>query len=323
MPRKIRDITPGRYYLITIRTNLAQIWMLPGEHIEATIGGIMARYQEIYNIKIYAYAFLGNHYHIVCSAPSGGLDQFFENVNREIARRVNRYFGRIAKFWARPYDAAVILNEDDLLEAVIYTVTNPVRHGLVRYSRSWPSLGCYHHCLNETDRRFSFTHYSIKNSKGEYFQTVHNLKISRLPQFSNLKRDEYKAAMYSYLTEREDKIANERFMASMGFLGAKALREQKPGSLPRDIARKKSPICYTRNLEVKKFYKNERKRFLQAYKIASIKLRAGLPVDFPPHCYKPPMHKVPKRVMTPEFSAHIDEQLDKLIAKFEIAASLF
>ena len=316
MPRKIRDITPGRYYLVTIRTNLAEIWMLPDEHIEATIGGIIARYQEEYKIKIYAYAFLGNHYHIVCSTPHGGLDRFFENVNREIARRVNKYFGRIAKFWARPYDAAVILNDEDLLEAVLYTITNPVRHGLVRYSKSWPSLGCYHHCINEDDRVFSFTHYSIKNSEGKYLQTLHTLQLERMPQFQKLSRDQYRATLYSYITERENEIANERFMASLGFLGAKTLREQKPGSLPRDISRLKSPICYSKDSEVKKYYRNERRQFVKVYTLASIRLRAGLSTSFPPHCYKPPLHKVPKPKMTLAFRAHIEEQLDKLLAEF-------
>ena len=158
MARPLRDTDPSKYYLVTIRTEMARLWMIPSRALNRMIGGVLARYQEAMGVRIYAHCALSNHMHLVVQAPEGALDHFFENVNREIARRVNRAHGRIANFWARRYDAQAILNHADLLEAFLYVTTNAVRHGLVRRSRDWPGLCSYELSIEQMDKSYRFTH---------------------------------------------------------------------------------------------------------------------------------------------------------------------
>ena len=44
------------------------------------IGGIIARYQELLGVEIYAYTILSNHIHLLIKAPRGNSDEFIENI---------------------------------------------------------------------------------------------------------------------------------------------------------------------------------------------------------------------------------------------------
>jgi len=39
------------------------------------IGGIIARYQELLEVEIYAYTILSNHIHLLINAPRGNADE--------------------------------------------------------------------------------------------------------------------------------------------------------------------------------------------------------------------------------------------------------
>lgn len=188
MSRPLRNTDPEVYRLITIRTQEARLWITPSSNVKKLIGGILARYQEAFEILIYAYCVLGNHFHLLIKAPKGNTDEFCENVNREIARRLNWKHRREGSFWGRRYDDQVVLSEDDLLEAFLYVTTNPTKHGLLRDSSEWPGLNSFHQAISEKTRQFSFYHYSAPEG-GERVST-HGLELSILPQFEGLSKAE-------------------------------------------------------------------------------------------------------------------------------------
>ena len=210
MSRLLRDLDPTRYQLVTIRTEMARLWMIPSRAMNRLIGGILARYQEETEIRIYAYCVLSNHMHFVVQAPNGELDVFFENVNREIARRVNRNNGRIANFWARRYDAQAILSELDLLEAFLYVTTNAVKHGLARQARKWPGLCSYEQTIEQLDQSYNFTHYSLRDENHNFVTTTHTLKLSRLPMFCGLNAASYRSVLRSLIQKREEILQQQR-----------------------------------------------------------------------------------------------------------------
>ena len=67
------------------------------------------------------------------------ISLFAENINREIAKRVNNLVGRAGSLWHRRFDdqVTVELGKDEL-EALLYILTNPVKHGLVTHAKHWP-----------------------------------------------------------------------------------------------------------------------------------------------------------------------------------------
>ena len=286
--RPIRNRDPEIFRLITIRTCEARLWISPTANVRKLIGAIIARYQEIFGIELFAYNVLGNHMHLLVRAPRSNIDEFCENVNREIAKRINWRNKREGKFWGRRYDDQQVLSEEDLLEAFLYVTTNPTKHGLVSNSQDWPGLNSYEHCLTEKDRNFSFNHYSE-----EPRVTKHRLKLSVLPAFKGLSKSKRTALIKRLLVKRTNEIAKER---GKGFLGLQALLDQAPGERPGKVSKSPRPRCYTKCPELRRNFRKLDRARRDEYSYASMRYRVGIDVTFPEFSFKPPVHRAPRLI---------------------------
>ena len=188
------------------------MWLMPTAKNTKLIGGIIARYQELLGVEIYAYTILSNHIHLLIKAPRGNSDEFIENINREIARRINWKYHREGPLWGRRYSEQIVLDEEeDLLEAFLYVTLNPTRHGLIKDSSKWKGLSSFHHSLRDsTPRRFHFTHYSVKNEEDIPVKTTHSLTLSPLPQFKELSAKARGRKIKSFLYSRLREYLKER-----------------------------------------------------------------------------------------------------------------
>ena len=268
--------------------------MLPSKKNRKLIGGIVARYQEIFQIEIYAYCFLGNHYHLLIRAPKGNTDEFLENVNREIARRLNWKNHRKGKFWGRRYDDLEVLSHDDLLEAFLYINTNPTKHGLLRKSGEWPGLTSFHQSLTEEVRTFSFTQYG--HPTGEK-TTDHKLKLSVLPMFEGLSKEVRQEKILELLNKRMELLAQERQQLGKGFMTLEMLAAQIPGAKPEEVSATKRPKCYSKCAELRRQFKERVKQLRHLYTQASFFFRLGkLDQLFPSFTYKPPLHRRSRKI---------------------------
>lgn len=291
--RPLRDKNPELYRLITIRTADARLWMKPNKKVRRIIGGIIARYAEILGIELFAANFLSNHYHLLIRALGGNADEFEENVNREIARRINWINHREGKFWERRYDDQPILNEDDLLEAFLYITTNPVKHGLIRDPATWPGFNTCNMSINEKGETYSFNHYSAENVADRI--THHTIVIKPLPQFAALSSKKRKEKIGQLINERTKLLIEERKANGMGFLGLEAIKEQDPNDKPISVSRSPRPHCYSKNPEVIKEHRRNVLNRRDQYTEASARYRLGdVNALFPEYSFKPPLHRKPR-----------------------------
>ena len=293
--RPLRNADPEIYRLITIRTTHGKFFMKPNRKIRRTIAGIIARYQELLNIEIFCYQFLSNHYHLIVKAPQANIDEFMENVNREIARRCNYYLHREGHFWGRRYDDQEILSEDDLLEAFLYVTTNCCRHGLVDDARKWVGLNCFNQVLSERVQYHSFHHYSAVREEDRV--TVHSLRLTVLPQFKGLSKKQRYKRLLELLEARMQAIREGRYKDGGGFVGMEIIKEQDPEDTPRKMSRSRRPPCYTMSNELRRdWVKRERVR-RERFGDSSRRYRLGdLTVEFPPYTFRPPVHRKPRIV---------------------------
>jgi REP element-mobilizing transposase RayT len=268
--------------------------MTPTRQMEKLLGGIISRYAFFLRIEIYAYCFLSNHYHLIIKAPLGNADEFCENVNREIARRVNKLNGRIGAFWHRRYDDQKILSSEDLLEGFLYVLTNPVRHGLVEHTSQWTGLSGYRHALDGQDREFTFRLKSKK--RGETCEISHLLKLSVLPCFQDLTPKKRRGEIVRLINERCSAIRGERRRQGLGFLGSGAVLSQPPGGTPKSVSRSNRPIGYTKDDQLRREYRDQEKERRNRYVLSSRQYRLGdVSANFPEYTYRPPLHRVPRR----------------------------
>ena len=294
--RPIRNTDPSLFRLISTRTCEARLWMIPTRKIEKMIGGIIARYQEAFDIEIYAYCFLTNHYHLLIRAPRGNADEFIENVNREIARRMNFKLKRSGKFWSRRYDDLTVGdNDEDRLRAFLYVNTNPTKHGVARDSRKWLGLNSYNHSLNERDRTFTFYHYSAEDDAPK--STKHCLKLSPLPQLKDRTQEERRLFLEEKLREHGDTLIKEGEAEGKGFSTEEQILSQEPGEKPKNVSKSNRPHCYTGDVETWIATKKAERKRRYEYKEASFEYRLGNKrVNFPEFSFLPPLHRAPRFV---------------------------
>lgn len=281
---------------MTIRTVRGEMWLTPDGKTRRLVGGIIARYQEILGIEIYAYNVLSNHYHFLIRAPKANADEFAENVNREIARRVNWRYGREGALWSRRYAEQQVLDEEhDLLEAFLYINLNPTRHGLLKDSALWGGLNSYHHALTETDRIFTFTHYASRNLEGVPMKSSHRLRLSVLPHFRELSKKQRRKKIKSLLLRKALDYHSSR--GEECYLGEEAIKHQVPGEVPREMSRSPRPSCYTKSKERLREFLKSRRLLIERYALASRAYRLGeLLVTFPSFTFTPPRHRLPRLV---------------------------
>ena len=302
MSRKKRDLNPSKIHLVTIRTTDSLLFLRPDRELEELIGGIVGRYQEMFGIELYAYNFLGNHYHALTRAPRENLWRFAQNVNRELSRRI-KYLRKIrGQFWGRRYDDQIVVEVEDATEAFLYITTNAVHHGLVSHPGDWPGLNSYRHSLNEEPRKFTFTHYTtyskaLKRARRtkelvriEDHQTIHSITLTPLPEYRELSREQRTSKINPLIEARALRIRTERAKAGKGFLGRLRVLTQNPFHAPKITKRSPSPLCYTKSLSAKNLFMEEYFLRLEAYTEASKRFRAGdLYTDFPAFTIKPPL----------------------------------
>ncbi len=254
-------------------------------------------------MDLYAACVLSNHYHLVASTPiEGNISKFEENVNREIAHRVNRLINRQGNLWHRKYDDLEVEEIEDALEALVYTVTNPTKHGLVASPSSWPGITSYKdNCLNSRPKIYTFFNYTDYGkakrkaySAGEVirrsdYETEYTLEFKTLPGYTNEEIEKE-------VKKRTRKLQEERWAKNKKFFGRKSVLAQPiKGVFPKKTSKSDRPVCYTKCKRALAEFKEKLKLKADKYKLASVQYRLGKPdYDFPEYCYFPPRHHIPK-----------------------------
>ena len=82
MPRPLRDTEPNKLRLISCRTARSELLLVPCSEINNIVGGVLAKYSNLYKINIYEAVVLSNHYHLLLDTEvEGNVSLFEENIN--------------------------------------------------------------------------------------------------------------------------------------------------------------------------------------------------------------------------------------------------
>lgn len=294
-------------HLIGCRTALSELLLRPCPILNEIVGGIIAKYSTIYNIEIFALCVLGNHYHMLVRAPEASLPLFVENMNREIALRVNRYLGRSGHFWSRRYDDLIVLEGADVLEALLYIVTNSVKHGLVRHPNSWPGICSYRQAIGFKEKTYRFCNFTeyhkarrLAARSGEYvcrsdFEEQYVLKIKPLSDLPELAKMTV-SGVERLINQRTSKLVSQRISTGEGFLGRRrVLAQPAQGVFPKKTNKTNRPSCYSKNVVATLDYRETERKRRANYRDCSFLFRLGnFNILFPKFTILPPLHHTPK-----------------------------
>ena len=301
MGRPLRLTNPDYIHVISLRTRGARLLLRPSKRVTNIIGGVIARYQQCFGIRLHAYKCLGNHYHLVLSDPLGNLWRFEQSVNREISRRLNWELHHEGSIWSRRYDDLIAVEGADAIDAIIYVTLNCVRHGLTFHPKDWPGLNCYEQLRDGKPRTFTFINYSayskaklrIPKVRLEDFASEHQLILTPLPSLGVETIEEQWNIIAPFLQSRLAELRKEKKLSARAFRNTD-YKKQNPFSKPREVSHSNRPVCFTKSLSAKIIFKEFYRSLLVGYREISKRFRAGdYSLIFPPHTLKPPLHCVP------------------------------
>jgi putative transposase len=136
-----REVIAGRTYLITRRCTQRQFLLTPSNITNQIIRYCLALAANATGIRLHAYCFMSNHWHGVVTDTEARLPEFLERFHRLLARAQNAVLGRHENFWSSEKPSAVYLvSEPDIIQAIAYTIANPVAAGLVPSPSEWPGV---------------------------------------------------------------------------------------------------------------------------------------------------------------------------------------
>ena len=83
-----------------------------------------------------------DHLHFVAGLRKGSLAEVMRSFKGYTAYKINELNNKKGPFWQPQYHDHAIRKDEDLNEAVLYTLHNPVRAGLVKDFKNYPFWYC-------------------------------------------------------------------------------------------------------------------------------------------------------------------------------------
>jgi REP element-mobilizing transposase RayT len=304
MPYDISYEDPEKQFFSTTRTVNSRLWFVNNPVLHQRILAFLARYQERFNVILYALVIMGNHYHLLAEFPEENKSDFYRCFNSIVARLTKRYVEEFegGPLWARRARSQEVgKTREDILNRFFYEVLNPVKSGLASKISDYDGYNSFHHSITGRTQTFEIFNREDYNNRKRYNKHLtpadcvskHTLKFSRLPGFEDMPQDEYIKMMKAELERRRGELIKERQAEGLGFVPKEVLRAQKPGSKPKTTKTSertsKRPLILTGSREVKQAFNDWYWPMRAAYKEASRRFRLGeLTVEFPPGTYRPP-----------------------------------
>jgi putative transposase len=124
--------------MVTRRCSERRFFLHPDQQVTWNFEYLLGVLAAKYGVEAHAYVVMSNHYHLVVTDVQGVMPDFQRELNSLLARSVNTFRGRRESFWdRRSYSAVKLLEDDDVIGKIAYTLVNPVAARLVERTTEW------------------------------------------------------------------------------------------------------------------------------------------------------------------------------------------
>ncbi|TXD31989.1 hypothetical protein FRC96_19395 [Lujinxingia vulgaris] len=297
MGRPLRIQDPSHCYFVTNRCFQERFFLTPTPEINALILGWLARAAKRYDVEIFFFLFMSNHFHLAVRAPRENLHRFMGYFQCNLAGDVNQILKRTGSLFARRYSAEPMLDDDAMMQKWRYTMTNPVEANLVSHVRFWPGQSSYQAHMDQapinavwTDRdklralRRRKNHVPEDEVLADRHIELHLAPLPFLKDHTPVQRTRFFKRALSAHTRVLTKHRNKR---GEKVLGAINVRTQNPLERPKNPARSPRPLCHTRCPIRRNTYRKHVREITEAYRAANALWREGHLPTFPPGTIPP------------------------------------
>ncbi len=126
MARPLRIQYPGAVYHVTCRGNERKE-IFKDDRDRKTFLELLARSTKIYNIKLFSYVLMENHFHLLAETPLGNLGEFMRHFNISYTSHYNRRHKRSGHLYQGRYKSILIEKAPYLSILSRYIHLNPIR----------------------------------------------------------------------------------------------------------------------------------------------------------------------------------------------------
>lgn len=126
MARPLRIQYPGAVYHITCRGNERKD-IFKDDVDRKTFKKLLAVSGKIYNVKIYSYVLMSNHFHLLIETPLGNLSEFMRHFNITYTGYHNRRHKRTGHLYHGRYKSILVDKDAYLILLSRYIHLNPVK----------------------------------------------------------------------------------------------------------------------------------------------------------------------------------------------------
>jgi putative transposase len=176
-----------------------------------------------FGIGVIGFGTMSNHYHAVVVDNEGCFPAFLQFFHRIFASHQNVLRGRWEAFWAPNEQPTVVelVRDDDLIEKLVYAITNPVKDRLVDRLEHWPGASCVP--ALETGKALIATRPKRYFREDGPMPPVATLKLVASPLHKSMSPLEWSQTVQRQLDLAVARLREERIKSGQRVVGAKAL----------------------------------------------------------------------------------------------------
>ncbi len=293
MGRPLRYQKADAIYFVTNRTRDQQYLFKPCKEVNQIILGLLAKLADKYDIEIFAFVIMSNHFHMLVRSQGRVLHRFMGEFQQQLTIKLQKLWGYTGSSYERRFTATEILDDQALLDKLRYTICNPCESNLVRHPKQWPGLTSW--TIHETKKPMvgkvvnRKRYWAIKRTKAgkemsetqllEKATEEYELEMAKLPMFEDLDEEAYHQQVLDLCEDYARELDDKRIVPCVG---RKDILAQKWYDSPNNPKKAPRPICHTTSAEKRKEYFEELWEVTDRYKQAVGKFRKGkTQVQFP------------------------------------------
>ena len=217
--------------MITRRCTQRQFLMRPDDRTNNAFIYCLAVAAERYRIRILFTAAMSNHHHTGIEDPDGNYPAFLEYFHKLFAKCQNSLRGRWENFWSSEQTSVVrLVDPADVIEKMVYALTNPVKDGLVEKAHHWPGVSSLDALMHGKPLSASrLRHFFREDGPMPETATLH---IARPAGFEELPDSAFTAMIEARIRAVEEGAAADRARTGTQVLGRRAVLDQKWNERP-------------------------------------------------------------------------------------------
>lgn len=299
----------GDTYLVTLRAQDGVFHARPSPAVNRIMAFCLAHAAQQFNIRVHAFVFMSNHFHLVVTDMEEQLGDFMHWLDLFTAKCLNVVNGRRGKVWdIDGYNDVKLCDADSVLEKILYVMANPVAAALVRKPSQWPGFISlprhYEGTVFDIERPRVFFRQEGKSQKASVVPPRAKLELTVPPQFEKMSGAEFRKLLSEKLKGEVENLHESHHLNGKKFLGKEGVvampADHRPPSEKATLEREIIPHFACSDKEFRKKYTEQFKAFWRDHREAYRSFRKGdRTVEFPAGSYWWPRHAAARRKEEP------------------------